>query len=94
MSIKRKIIIEIASFPIHFYRNVISPITPASCRHLPTCSDYSLQALKKHGLRKGGIIAADRILRCNPWGTQGFDPVPEIIVKTFIKSKKKCKRLK
>ena len=90
----RKIIVSIASFPIHFYQNAISPFTPASCRHIPTCSEYSLQALKKHGLVKGGAIAANRIGRCHPWGTQGWDPVPEIIVHVFIKTKDRCSRLK
>jgi len=93
-NIGRKIVIGIASFPIHFYQNAISPFTPASCRHIPTCSEYSLQALKKHGLIKGGAIAANRIGRCHPWGTQGWDPVPEIIVHVFIKTKERCSRLK
>ncbi len=93
-SIGKKIIIEVASLPIHFYRYVISPLTPASCRHIPTCSAYSLDALKKHGLIKGGAISANRISRCHPWGTEGYDPVPEIIIPVFMKSKNKCSRLK
>jgi putative membrane protein insertion efficiency factor len=94
MAKRKKYIVELASLPIHFYRYVISPITPAACRHLPTCSEYSLIALKKHGLIKGGALAANRIARCNPWGTKGFDPVPEIIVEVFLSSKEKCNRLK
>jgi len=86
---KSPIIIQIASLPIHFYRYVISPITPASCRHYPTCSEYSLQALKQFGLIKGGALAANRISRCHPWGTSGYDPVPKIIVHVFLKSKLK-----
>ena len=93
-SIAKKVIIEVASLPIHFYRYVISPLTPASCRHIPTCSAYTLEALKKHGLLKGGAISANRIGRCHPWGTEGFDPVPEIIVPIFKKNKAKCSRLK
>ena len=90
----KKIVIEVVSLPIHFYRYVISPLTPASCRHIPSCSEYTLLALKKHGLIKGGAIAANRIGRCQPWGTEGFDPVPEIIIPVFMKSKEVCNRLK
>lgn len=61
---------------IRFYQIVISPLTPASCRYSPTCSHYSLEALKKHGFFKGGWLAVKRILSCNPWGGSGYDPVP------------------
>jgi len=71
----------IVTFPfiilIKFYKFAISPILPRSCRHYPTCSTYSIEALQKHGLVKGSILAVWRILRCNPWGTHGYDPVPE-----------------
>jgi putative membrane protein insertion efficiency factor len=92
--VQNKIVIEIFSLPIHFYRYVISPLTPASCRHIPTCSEYTLIALKKHGLAKGGAIAANRIGRCHPWGTEGFDPVPVLIIPVFLKNHLSCKRLK
>lgn len=82
-----KIAVEGMSLPIHFYRYVISPLLPASCRHIPTCSEYSLQALKKHGMIKGSSLAANRIARCHPWGTRGYDPVPVIIIKVTYKSK-------
>ncbi len=61
---------------IRFYQIVISPLTPASCRYSPTCSHYSLEALKKHGFFKGGWLAIKRIVSCNPWGGSGYDPVP------------------
>jgi len=93
-NLSRKIVIEVASLPIHFYRYVISPLTPAACRHIPTCSVYSLEALKKYGLFRGGAMAANRIARCNPWGTQGYDPVPEMIFSVFIIMKPYCDRLK
>lgn len=64
------------SMPIIFYQNVISPFTPPSCRFTPTCSQYALQALKKHGPLKGLALTIWRILRCNPWGGSGYDPVP------------------
>ncbi len=66
---------------VRFYQYVISPLTPASCRHVPTCSEYSVQAVNMHGVRKGGWLALKRIARCNPWGTAGFDPVPKFIIK-------------
>lgn len=62
--------------PIRFYRSFISPFTPASCRFTPTCSEYAIQALRKHGPIKGLALAVWRILRCNPWGGSGYDPVP------------------
>jgi len=61
---------------IRFYQIVISPLTPAACRYSPTCSHYSLEALKKHGLFKGTWLAIKRIVSCNPWGGSGYDPVP------------------
>ncbi len=51
-------------------------MTPASCRYTPTCSEYAVQALKKHGPVKGVYLAIRRILRCHPWGGSGYDPVP------------------
>ncbi len=61
---------------IKFYQYSISPITPRSCRYTPTCSVYSVEAIKKHGPIKGGYYAIKRILSCNPWGGHGYDPVP------------------
>lgn len=61
---------------VKFYRNFISPLTPATCRYSPTCSQYSLTALKRFGVFKGGWLSLKRILSCNPWGGSGYDPVP------------------
>ena len=61
---------------IWLYRHCISPLTPAACRYTPTCSQYAVEAIKKYGPFKGGWLALKRILRCNPWGGSGFDPVP------------------
>ncbi len=63
-------------FLIRFYQTCISPLTPASCRFTPTCSQYALEAIKKYGPLKGFWLALKRILRCNPWGGSGYDPVP------------------
>ncbi|HAT62389.1 MAG TPA: membrane protein insertion efficiency factor YidD [Prevotella sp.] len=62
--------------PILFYQKFITPYTPASCRFTPTCSEYARQALLKYGPVKGLALAVWRILRCNPWGGSGYDPVP------------------
>lgn len=62
--------------PIRFYQKCISPLTPSCCRFTPTCSQYAIEALKKHGPIKGLLLAIWRILRCNPWGGSGYDPVP------------------
>ena len=72
----KKIGISLVLIPIYFYKYCISPLTPASCRFAPTCSEYALQAIKKYGPFKGGYLAARRILRCHPWGGSGYDPVP------------------
>jgi uncharacterized protein len=61
---------------IKIYQYVISPYTMASCRFTPTCSTYAVQAVEKHGPLKGGWLALKRIMRCNPWGGHGHDPVP------------------
>lgn len=62
--------------PIRIYQRYISPLTPPSCRFTPTCSQYAIEALRKHGPIKGLALAIWRILRCNPWGGSGYDPVP------------------
>lgn len=62
---------------IRFYQYAISPWLPSTCRYTPTCSSYSIQALKKHGILKGSFYAIRRILSCNPWGGHGYDPVPD-----------------
>jgi uncharacterized protein len=61
---------------IRFYQGAISPYFPPSCRYTPTCSQYGIDALKKHGPFKGGWLTLRRILSCNPWGGSGYDPVP------------------
>lgn len=57
------------------YRKFISPYTIRSCRYMPTCSEYAVEALEKFGFFRGTILAAWRILRCNPFSRGGFDPV-------------------
>jgi putative membrane protein insertion efficiency factor len=60
---------------IRGYKKLISPLLPPSCRFYPTCSEYSIQALEKHGVIKGGIKSIWRILRCNPLTKGGYDPI-------------------
>ena len=62
--------------PIRFYQRFISPLKPPTCRFTPTCSNYAIQAIRKHGPFKGLALAVWRILRCNQWGGSGYDPVP------------------
>jgi len=61
---------------VRFYQYAISPLMPPRCRHLPTCSEYAIEALREHGALRGGWLAAWRIARCHPFGTSGYDPVP------------------
>lgn len=76
-----KVIKKIPSFiaigMIKVYRNAISPLFPSTCRFIPTCSEYGLEAFKRFGFMKGFILTFKRILRCRPGGPYGYDPLPE-----------------
>lgn len=61
---------------IRGYQLVLSPIFGPRCRHLPTCSEYAAEAIARHGVLRGGWLAIRRVVRCNPWGSSGYDPVP------------------
>jgi putative membrane protein insertion efficiency factor len=61
---------------IKFYQFFISPILGQNCRYLPTCSEYSIQSIKKFGIFKGAFLSLKRISKCHPWGNHGYDPVP------------------
>lgn len=62
--------------PIHLYRYAISPMMASHCRHIPSCSEYALEAIETHGAMRGSLLTARRLSRCHPWGTHGYDPVP------------------
>ncbi len=72
----KKIIIAPFLSLIYLYKIVLSPLLPASCRFQPTCSSYFIEALKTYGLFKGFYLGIKRILSCNPWGKNGYDPLP------------------
>ena len=76
MEIVKKIVSQLLLLPIYFYRNCISPLLPPTCRYTPTCSQYAIEAIKKHGPLKGLWLTIKRIFRCHPWGGSGYDPVP------------------
>jgi putative membrane protein insertion efficiency factor len=63
-------------FLIRVYQWVISPLLPNACRYFPTCSEYGISSFEKYGPLKGIFLTLKRILRCNPWGGSGYDPVP------------------
>ena len=63
--------------PIILYQRLLSPMLPSSCRFTPTCSEYTKQAIIKHGIIKGTYLGIKRISKCHPWGSHGFDPVPK-----------------
>lgn len=67
---------HIIALPVRLYRLLGSPWVGHNCRYQPTCSAYALEALEKHGAFKGTWLAARRIGRCHPWGSDGYDPVP------------------
>jgi putative membrane protein insertion efficiency factor len=68
---------------IRFYRLTLSSILGRQCRYLPTCSEYTEEAITRFGLWAGGWMGARRILSCNPWGGSGYDPVPEQLGAAF-----------
>lgn len=75
-----KTILRILAIPfmvmIKLYQWIISPLLGPKCRFTPTCSHYSMEAFKKHGVIKGFWLTVKRISRCHPWGGHGYDPVP------------------
>lgn len=61
---------------VRFYQGAVSPFLPNACRYTPTCSQYMIEAVQKHGAFRGGWLGLKRIARCHPWGGHGYDPVP------------------
>jgi putative membrane protein insertion efficiency factor len=75
-----KVLLRILSLPfialIKLYQWILSPLLGPKCRFTPTCSQYAIEALKKHGVFKGLWLTVKRLGRCHPWGGHGYDPVP------------------
>ena len=67
----------IAYLIVKAYQVIASPLLGANCRYNPTCSAYTLEALKKFGIIKGGLLSIKRVAKCHPWGGSGHDPVPK-----------------
>ena len=67
----------VVAVPIRLYRRLISPAFGRRCKYHPTCSAYALQAIRTYGILRGAVLAAWRLLRCNPWSHGGFDPVEQ-----------------
>jgi putative membrane protein insertion efficiency factor len=63
---------------VRLYQLLLSPVLGPSCRYLPTCSTYAIEALRRHGALVGSWLALRRVLRCHPWGGGGLDPVPPV----------------
>ncbi len=73
----KRLLIAPFVFLVRIYQYLISPLLPSACRYSPTCSHYTIEGLKTHGLLKGGWLSLKRIASCHPWGGEGFDPVPK-----------------
>ena len=73
----KKVITKPIILLIRGYQKWISPLFPAKCRYQPTCSQYCVEALQKHGFFRGGFLGLKRIFSCHPWGGSGYDPVPK-----------------
>lgn len=73
----RRVLTWLVKLPIHLYRYTLSPLIGPRCRFAPSCSEYALEAVSRHGPVAGSWMAARRICRCHPWGGHGYDPVPD-----------------
>ncbi|MFD0998779.1 membrane protein insertion efficiency factor YidD [Ohtaekwangia kribbensis] len=73
----KEVLRKIFILPIRFYQLSISPLLGSNCRHTPSCSQYTIEAIQEWGVFKGIWLGMKRIARCHPWGTHGYDPVPK-----------------
>lgn len=76
MTMLSRLLAMVISLPVLVWRYLISPAMPPACRYLPSCSEYSLEALRVHGPVRGSWLTVRRLARCHPWGGHGYDPVP------------------
>jgi putative membrane protein insertion efficiency factor len=68
---------ELFLLPLHLYRRLISPILPPRCKYYPSCSSYAVQAVRELGVARGSVLAAWRLVRCNPWSLGGVDELAD-----------------
>ena len=68
---------QAVQFVLRGYKRFISPMLPHACRFVPTCSEYAMEAVERHGVIRGSVLAAGRLLRCHPFSRGGYDPVPD-----------------
>jgi uncharacterized protein len=73
----KRLVAEIVLAPLRFYRRFISPALPARCKYYPSCSAYAIKAVRELGVIRGGIVAAWRLARCNPWSHGGVDELAD-----------------
>jgi len=83
--LKMSIAAKLLKAAVRFYQLTLSWLAAGSCRHTPSCSAYAIEALERHGARRGGWLALCRLMRCNPWGSAGYDPVPETMGSTKLR---------
>ena len=72
----RRLTTRLATMAIRLYQIVLSPVLGPACRFYPSCSQYAIEAIERHGVGKGAWLSAKRLSRCHPWHTGGIDPVP------------------
>jgi putative membrane protein insertion efficiency factor len=75
IALLQRLILAVVTAPIRFYQRMISPAIPARCKYYPSCSSYAVSALREYGIMRGSVLAAWRVLRCNPFSHGGHDPV-------------------
>ena len=80
---------QAVQFALRIYNRCISPALPHSCRFVPTCSEYAMEAVQRHGVMRGSILAVGRLLRCHPFARAGYDPVP-VVEQAFRPSSAAC----
>ena len=78
-----RIVRAIAKAPIHAYRWTLKPLMGMHCRHLPTCSEYGLEAIDRNGAWRGLWLTVARLWRCRPGGSSGYDPVPDVTTASY-----------
>jgi putative membrane protein insertion efficiency factor len=77
MNRARRLVRGLVVLPIRIYQRLFSPLVGPRCRYYPSCSEYAVEAVQRFGILRGAVLAAWRLLRCNPWSRGGFDPVEE-----------------